>query len=191
MLTRVLDSVEEMQIVKLEITYLSAFVMPALLEIHFQVVRGQLKDQLKLSNRATLLLAEEMRNVLKMAMQQLVSVLKIILEILTLNVNQNVSQMLSVQLTRPASTNTAEILVLEYVDSILNVMSPTMFQTANVSMDSLEMLSQIVRGKPPEPHQQKWLIHAIHHHVDQMLCAMQEAEQPHANVLKDTLEIHM
>ena len=44
-LTRVLDSVEEMQSVKLEITYLSAFVMPALLEIHFQVVRGQLKDQ--------------------------------------------------------------------------------------------------------------------------------------------------
>ena len=74
MLTRVLDCVEEMQSVKLEITYLSAFVMPALLEIHFQVVRGQLKDQLKLSNRVTLLLAEEMRNVLKMAMQQLVSV---------------------------------------------------------------------------------------------------------------------
>ena len=143
---RVLGCVEEMLIAKSEITLHSVFVILDLLEIHFEAVRGQqLKDQLKLSNLATHHLVEGMPNVLKMEMQQLASVLGIILAILILNVNLNVSQILSVQLTKPVSTNTAKTLAQEFVDSMLNVMLPTMFLTANVSQDSLEMLSQIVK----------------------------------------------
>ena len=138
--------VEEMPIAKSEIILHSVFVILDSLEIHFQAVRGQQqRDQLKLSNLATHHLVEGMLNVLKMEMLQLASVLGIILAILTLNVNLNVSQILSVQQTKPVSTNTVKTLAQEFVDSMRNVMWPTMFLTANVSQDSLEMLSQIVK----------------------------------------------
>ena len=93
--------VEEMLIAKSEITLHSVFVILVTLEIPFRGVRGQLlKDQLKSSNHATHHLVEEMLNVLKMAMLQLASALGTTLAIPTLNVNLNVSQILSVQLTK-------------------------------------------------------------------------------------------
>ena len=114
--------VEEMPIAKSEIILHSVFVILDSLEIHFQAVRGQQqRDQLKLSNLATHHLVEGMLNVLKMEMLQLASVLGIILAILTLNVNLNVSQILSVQQTKPVSTNTVKTLAQEFVDSMLNV----------------------------------------------------------------------
>ena len=98
----VLGCVEEMLIAKSEITLHFVFVILDTLEIHFLAVRGQLlKDQLKSSNHATHHLVEEMLNVLKMAMLLLASALGTILAIPTLNVNLNVSQILSVQQTKP------------------------------------------------------------------------------------------
>ena len=97
----VLACVEEMLIAKSEITLHSVFVNLVTLEIHFRAVRGQLlKDQLKSSNLATHHLVEEMLNVLKMAMLQLASALETTSAIPTLNVNLNVSQIQSVQLTK-------------------------------------------------------------------------------------------
>ena len=97
----VLACVEEMLIAKSEITLHSVFVNLVTVEIHFLAVRGQLlKDQLKSSNHATHPLVEEMLNVLKMVMLQLASALGTTLAIPTLNVNLNVSQILSVQLTK-------------------------------------------------------------------------------------------
>ena len=80
-----------------------------------------------------------MQYVLRKDRQQPAPVLKIILEILILNVNQSVLSAQSVQIIRHASTISVKTLVLEFVELMPHVMSQIIFHNVPVILDILGM----------------------------------------------------
>ena len=160
-----------------------------MLEIHFQVVRSQQKDQLRLFSPVIHLLVVLMLSVQKGEEQQHVNVFRITLEIHTLSANQSALSMQNVLLPRPVSTNIVKTPVQVSVVTMQSVMSPIMFPTADVFLASLEMPSLPVRELQLQQFLQRSSIPAIPHHAGQMQFAMQEVELQHVSVLLDILVI--